>query len=63
MSRIFRNTVLALSAVLTVGAVSASLPHFSSMRPALAQAANDGNGPGGGGDPNPPCPDCAVRAL
>jgi hypothetical protein len=28
----------------------------------LSQPANDGNGPGGG-DPNPDCPDCVVRAL
>jgi hypothetical protein len=48
-------------ALLGVTAANSVTFHASTVA-TISQAANNGNGPGGG-DPNPPCPDCAVRAL
>lgn len=64
MSRNFLHAFLTLAVLLTASAVP-TLSHATSVHATAVQALHESNGPGGGGgnDPNPPCDDCAVRAL
>lgn len=64
MSRsILRSTSLAVLFVLLGAATSTTLTHRSTLNATAVSQLAVTNGPGGGGDPFPPCPDCVVPAL